>query len=549
MERATQTPISSSGDPVAPVSASADLSGQILGDYRLLRPLGQGGMGQVYLAEQGSLKRKVALKILKADLAVNPTALQRFKAEAEAIARVSHTNIVQVYAIGEAQGLHFMALEYVEGRTLREYLAKKGPPNLAGALNLMRQVAAALQRAGELGIIHRDIKPENILLTPKGEIKVADFGLSRCFAISQPLNLTQTGVTMGTPLYMSPEQIEGRPLDPRTDIYSFGVTCYHLLTGQPPFRGETAFEVALKHVRDEPALLHELRPDLPSELGAIVHKMMAKAPEQRYQTCRDLLQDLNRLRDFQAGLTTQPVEASAPTPAGPTAPLPKSLPRPRLLPWMAVAALTVVLALAGGAGLAWIRNRPPPAPPSEPAPPPRGASEPLFSQQEREQFLKQAVQQYANPGDDRSRRDLGLRHSLELGLLYLEQRQFDEADRFFTSLRENPAQVPVYRTLGRVGRALVLAFQDRAVESNQLFLQLASDRRPEGERMERARFLYINPQLRYRIACALDHNAANLRAQHQPFPDELQYLRKPPSPESPAGGPGRSAPDKSAGKN
>src|SRR5262249_18927687 len=221
-------------------------TGQTLGDFRLLRRLGQGGMGQVYLAEQVSLKRKVALKTLRPDLAANTTSLQRFKKEAEAVARATHANIVQVYFIGEKDGLHYMALEYVEGKNLREYLERKGPPEVLQSLSIMRQVAAALQRASELGLVHRDIKPENILLTKKGEVKVADFGLSRCFGDKQALNLTQSGVAMGTPLYMAPEQVEGKAVDPRTDIYSFGVTSYHMLTGQPPFRGQSAFEVALQ---------------------------------------------------------------------------------------------------------------------------------------------------------------------------------------------------------------------------------------------------------------------------------------------------------------
>src|SRR5579864_4022948 len=243
---------------------SVDLSGRTLGDYHILRRLGHGGMGEVYLAEQLSLKRRVALKILRADLAADPTYLQRFRAEAEAVAQATHANIVQVYAIGEADGLHFMALEYVEGRNLREYLEKKGPPQILLALSIMRQVASALQRASELGIIHRDIKPENILLTRKGEAKVADFGLSRVFSDdAQPLNLTQAGVSMGTPLYMSPEQVECKPLDHRTDIYSFGATCYHMLAGQPPFRGQSPFEVAIQHVQKEPVPLSEIRPDLP----------------------------------------------------------------------------------------------------------------------------------------------------------------------------------------------------------------------------------------------------------------------------------------------
>src|SRR5262249_54826600 len=160
---------------------------------------------------------------------------------------------------------------YVEGRNLREYLAKKGTVDPALAIRVMRQVASALERAAELGIIHRDIKPENILLTRRGEIKVAGFGLSRCFASDQPaVNLTQSGITLGTPLYMSPEQVQGLPLDPRTDIYSFGVTCYHMLAGQPPFRGQTAFDLALQHVKNEPAPLSVARPDLPRPLCAIV---------------------------------------------------------------------------------------------------------------------------------------------------------------------------------------------------------------------------------------------------------------------------------------
>ena len=207
-------------------------------------------MGQVYLAEQISLKRKVALKLFKSELSANKTSLERFKREAEAVARATHANIVQIYALGETEGLHFMALEYVEGRNLREFLEKKGPPDVKLGLRIIGQVAAALQQSSELGIVHRDIKPENILLNRKGEVKVTDFGLSRHF--KQDSSLTDSRITMGTPLYMSPEQVEGKPVDHRTDIYSFGVTCYHIFAGQPPFRGGTPFEVALQHVTRSP---------------------------------------------------------------------------------------------------------------------------------------------------------------------------------------------------------------------------------------------------------------------------------------------------------
>ena len=151
----------------------------MLGEFRLLHRLGQGGMGQVYLAEQISLKRKVALKLLNPELADSERSLQRFKAEAENVARATHANIVQIYTIGQTDGVNYIALEYVDGKNLREFIEKKGTPELSLGLHVMAQVAAALQRASELGVIHRDIKPENIMLTKKGEVKVADFGLSR----------------------------------------------------------------------------------------------------------------------------------------------------------------------------------------------------------------------------------------------------------------------------------------------------------------------------------------------------------------------------------
>src|SRR5262245_14685712 len=314
----------------SPAAGSEALVGRTLGDFFVVRRLGQGGMGQVFLADQLSLKRRVALKFLRPEHLANQTALKRFRAEAEAVARVTHANIVQVYAVGEADGLHYMALEYVEGRTLRDYLAKKGSLDVPIALSVMRQVAAALQRASESGIVHRDIKPENILLTRKGEVKVADFGLSRrVLQNDENLNLTQSNTTLGTPLYMSPEQVQGKPVDPRSDIYSFGVTCYHMFAGRPPFRGETAIEVALHHIQSEPPPLQEIRPDLPAELVALVNRMMCKDPTGRPQTGREILRELGGVRGQAggdnpfAGLTlpppsstrTEPVPTTAATPA------------------------------------------------------------------------------------------------------------------------------------------------------------------------------------------------------------------------------------------
>ena len=290
-----------------------DLSGRQIGDYRLLRRLGRGGMADVYLAEQLSLRRQIAFKVLKRELAKDDTYVRRFHMEAQAAAALVHANIVQIHEVGCADGTHYIAQEYVAGQNLRELVSRRGPVGAKTAVSVLRQTASALTKAAEQGIIHRDIKPENIMLTPGGEVKVADFGLARVISNGDSMNLTQTGMTLGTPLYMSPEQVEGRPLDPRSDIYSLGVTCYQMLTGEPPFRGETALSVAVQHVRSQPERLENRRPDLPTGLCRIVHKMLAKKPGDRYPDARDLLRDL-RTTGLEGSDGEWPVEpAEAPT--------------------------------------------------------------------------------------------------------------------------------------------------------------------------------------------------------------------------------------------
>ncbi|MGH2690572.1 MAG: serine/threonine-protein kinase, partial [Actinomycetota bacterium] len=284
--------------PSAPPSARPpvhDLTGTRLGEFRLLRRLGQGGMAEVYLAEQVSLGRNVAVKLLRHDLVADDVHLRRFEQEAKAAGGLNHPNIVQVFLIGQQDGVHYIAQEYVQGMNLREYLLRHGPPELPVALRFMRQIASALEAAAEAGIVHRDIKPENILITEKGDVKVADFGLAQLSLAGERVHLTQVGMTMGTPLYMSPEQVNGQPLDQRSDIYSFGVTCYHLFCGAPPFRGETALSVAVQHVSREPAPLSEKRSDLPRVVCQVVHKMMAKNPDDRYPDARAVAVDLHRI--------------------------------------------------------------------------------------------------------------------------------------------------------------------------------------------------------------------------------------------------------------
>ena len=276
--------------------SSADLTGRQLGGFLLLRRLGRGAMAEVYLAEQASLRRQVAVKVLKSQLATDGNYVKRFHQEAQAAASFVHSNVVQIHEVGCVDGLHYIAQEYVQGQNLRELLARRGPPDLKLALAILRQTAAALHQAALRGIVHRDIKPENIMLSRSGEVKVADFGLARVTRDGAALTLTEIGVTMGTPLYMSPEQVEGRPLDPRSDIYSLGVTCYHMLAGTPPFRGDTALSVAVQHLRSQPERLENQRRDLPPALCRIVHRMLAKDPAERYQTALEILRDARSIR-------------------------------------------------------------------------------------------------------------------------------------------------------------------------------------------------------------------------------------------------------------
>ncbi len=272
-----------------------DLTGTSLGDFQVNRLLGRGGMGEVYLAVQLSLNRSVALKVLHPRFLSKPTYLARFEAEATAVAKLNHPNIVHVYTLGHVDQIRFIAMEYVEGTNLRDYINKKGALDIPLALSIMRQAGQAIGVAGEVGLIHRDIKPENLLITRKGRVKVADFGLCRDMG-SDRLHVTQPGITMGTPLYMSPEQAQGRVLDHRSDLYSLGVTFYHMLTGVPPFRAESAIALAMKHVNDAPISPRVHRPEIPIELERLVLKLMAKDPAERFQSAAEMLAELARIR-------------------------------------------------------------------------------------------------------------------------------------------------------------------------------------------------------------------------------------------------------------
>lgn len=275
----------------------SDLTDKTLGEFHLLRHLGSGGMADVYLAEQTTLQRYVAVKVMKPQMMAmsGEKMVARFKQEAMMAAGLNHPNIVQVYTIGQEDNLHYIAQELVQGKDLASILNSKGRPDLSSAFHVMRQVTTALKAAGQSGIVHRDIKPENILVTKKGEVKVADFGLAQLHEQSDETSAEREGPTMGTPLYMSPEQVSGKELDPRSDIYSLGVTFYQLLCGDTPFSGKKPMEIAVQHLNTAPPPLKEKNPALPDVLCRMVHRMMAKRRNLRYQTAGEVLDDLKKL--------------------------------------------------------------------------------------------------------------------------------------------------------------------------------------------------------------------------------------------------------------
>ncbi len=256
--------------------------------YRVVRLLGQGGMGAVYLAEHRHMERPVALKVISPDLVGNPDAVRRFRQEVTAAARLSpHPNVVAVYDADQVGDLHFLVMEYVEGQSLADYLRVRGPLPAAEACDYVRQAALGLQHAADQGMVHRDVKPHNLMRTPQGQIKVLDFGLARCGRETEKARtqLTQQGVLMGTADYMAPEQAsDSRAADGRADVYSLGCTLYHLLTGRVPFPEGSTVDKIIKHAVEPPTPVALLRTDLSPGLAQVIEKMMAKPIKQRFQS-------------------------------------------------------------------------------------------------------------------------------------------------------------------------------------------------------------------------------------------------------------------------
>jgi len=472
---------------------SPDLTGKTIGDYLILRRLGRGGMADVYLSRQISLDRSVAFKVLHADLASDNSYVDRFKREARAAAALVHSNIVQIFEVGQHDDIYFIAQEYVPGRNLKQFLMRNGAVEPPLAMEILAGTAQAIQKADEFHVVHRDIKPENIMLSEKGNVKVTDFGLAQVRNDSTDQALTKVGITMGTPLYMSPEQVEGGPLDVRSDIYSMGVTAYHMLSGSPPFEGDNPLAIAVQQVKNNATKLETVRPDLPQSLCDLVHRMIEKKPEDRPQNAGVILSDLKQINidedydlsnvDFRRLRTSRSTDSSSQV--GKLQSVmdgkPISGPGKRMLALISVSALC----LAGWFGGSYLANVLAPVDPLQvqqvvetPIPKMDSVDKQYESvywaiydlQDEQEVSTKEAYWQSVikyfpieEAGDAANKTELYHRRAKSrLGELYLQEERFEQAEAIYREFSNLSDMDKSYRVTGLLGIAVVL--NDRKAE-------------------------------------------------------------------------------------
>ena len=345
-----------------------DLIGQVIADrYHVLKKLGEGGMGQVYLAEHLKMGRRSAIKVMNPSMVHDPEAVARFNREAANASRITHPNVCAIYDFGETpDDLIYLAMEFVEGEPLTDLLARDRVLPVARAASIFLQVADALQAAHDLGIVHRDLKPDNIMLTRARDgsdvVKVVDFGIAKAVGRDDSQKVTKTGLVMGTPEFMSPEQLSGDPLDGRSDVYSLALVLFQMLTGRLPFEGTTVQDTMVKRLTDEPASLADVRPDLrfPPGLQPTLDAALARRPVDRYQSAVKFADDVAAVLRAPRGGRTPSLPPTRPDADAPTEPLrqptpivfPPAPPRPRpkrraRLP--IVAGVLVVLGAAGAA--------------------------------------------------------------------------------------------------------------------------------------------------------------------------------------------------------
>ncbi|MFM8986926.1 MAG: serine/threonine-protein kinase [Planctomycetia bacterium] len=346
---------------VSTAEIGAALQGTMLGPYRLERFVGGGGMGAVFRAHDTTLDRVVAVKVLSRAQSADEDMLRRFRNEAQSAARLDHENIGRVHAVGSDRGWHYIVFEFIEGRNLRDLVREEGPFAVGRAIDVAIQVADALEHASEREVVHRDIKPSNIVITPAGRARLVDMGLARLAPAAGDVDLTASGMTLGTFDYISPEQArDPRAADVRSDLYSLGCTLFFMLAGRAPFAEGTMVQNLLQHQQDLPPPIDTIRPDVPERLAAILARLMAKDPNDRYQRPAVLAADL-------AACAAEHGIALTATAAGTVAPAAAARPAASPLPWL----VPLVMLLLAVAAL-WVKaafDRAPPAPPTPAAAP------------------------------------------------------------------------------------------------------------------------------------------------------------------------------------
>ena len=258
--------------------------------YEVVSHIGQGGMADVFLAVDTILNRQVAIKILRADLSTDAVSILRFEREAQAAAALAHPNIVEIYDVGDYKGHHYIVMEYVTGKTLKQVIRSRGPLVNEEAVDIMKQLCSAISEAHSRGIIHRDIKPQNVIVKADGSIKILDFGIATAKGSMQ---LTQANNVMGSVHYLAPELAKGEAASPQSDIYALGIVLYEMLAGDVPFKADQAVQIALKHMREPMPDVRLINASVPQSIANVITRATAKDPNNRYGSCREMLQDIS----------------------------------------------------------------------------------------------------------------------------------------------------------------------------------------------------------------------------------------------------------------
>jgi eukaryotic-like serine/threonine-protein kinase len=296
---AAPTSTSRSAMPTTLLSLAAALEGR----YQILSELGRGGMGIVYQAYDKQLKDQVAIKLLSPLLSTDNDALERLTREVSLARRVTHPNVIRIHDIGEVNGLHYVSMEYFGGMNLKEHLKRSGSLSLLNAYQILSQICDGLEAAHSQGVIHRDLKSQNVIVGPAGQIKIIDFGLASSIHME---GMTATGLIMGTPEYMSPEQVSGKHVDERADIYALGVILFEMLTGRVPFTGDSPIAIGFQQLKDPPPSPRSINPQIPEDVEKIIFKALEKNPTHRYRNVDELR------KDFESALPRFSVAATAP---------------------------------------------------------------------------------------------------------------------------------------------------------------------------------------------------------------------------------------------